>query len=64
MTYRIMKTKYCILKILYKMGGGGVRLYFMWFPGGSLDLSFVRRGGGGHPQLDDGSKFQPAPSDT
>ena len=29
-------------------GKGGVRLYFMWFPGvgGSLDLNFVRRGGG------------------
>ena len=40
-------------------GGGGVRLYFMWFPGGggSLDLIFVWRGGGVIQNLDDGSKF-------
>ena len=34
-------------------GGGGVRLYFMWFPGGvggSLDFNFVRSGGG-HPKV-------------
>ena len=30
-------------------GGGGVRLNFLWFPGGSLYLHLVRRGGGGHP---------------
>ena len=36
-------------------GGGEVRLYFMWFPGGSLDLNFVRRGV--IQNLDDGSKF-------
>ena len=45
-------------------GGGGVRLYFMWFPGGggSLDLNFVVKGGGGVIQnLDDGSNFQCPP---
>ena len=33
------------------------------FQGGSLDLNFVRRGGGGGviQNLDDGSKFQPPP---
>ena len=45
------------------VGEGGVRLYFMWFPGGgggvSLDLNFVRRGEGVIQNLDDGSKFQP-----
>ena len=39
--------------------GGGVKLYFMWFPGGSLDLNFVRRGRVGVIQnLGDGSKFK------
>ena len=34
----------------------------MWLPGGSLDLNFVRMGGGGVIQnLDEGSKFQPPP---
>ena len=44
------------------VGEGGVKLYFMWFPGGgvSLDLNFVRRGEGVIQNLDDGSKFQPA----
>ena len=43
-------------------GGEGVSLYFMWFPGGSLDLNFVFLGGGGVIQkLDDRSKFQPQP---
>ena len=40
--------------------GGGVKLYFMWFPGGgggALDLNFVKSGGGGVIQnFDDGSK--------
>ena len=36
----------------------------MWLPGGgggSLDLNFVRRGGGSFQNLNDGSKFQPPP---
>ena len=59
MTYRIMKTKYCILQYDIKFfwgGGGGGQVIF---PMGSLDLNFVRRGV--IQNLDDGSKFQPAP---
>ena len=48
MTYRIMKTNISFgqYDIKWKMGGGGGSLYFMWFPEGSLDSNFVRRGGG------------------
>ena len=42
--------------------GGGGQVIFMWFPeeGGSLNLNFVRRGV--IQNLDDGSKFQQAPT--
>ena len=44
-----------------KWGGGGPVIFH-----GSLDLNFVRSGGGGGviQNLDDGSKFQPGPPDT
>ena len=48
-------------------GGGGVRLYFLSFPGGIGHCIYILLGwggGGGIQNLDDGSKSQPAPSDT
>ena len=46
--------------------GGGVRLYFMWFPGGdggSLDLNLVRRGGSSKIWVMD-RNFSSPPPDT
>ena len=66
MTYRIMKTKYCILTrydIKWRGGGGQVIFHVVsrGWGGGSLDLNFARRGGGVIQNSDDRSKFQPAP---